>query len=159
MEEILKEVSKKILTKEDLSFFLDQIDTAKKFIFQKIEVPLSEKIKGKVSNDFLGFIQELERKNLISKNPEKNREFFESLKENLLKIPQIKIEIAFEPRREFLKEISDFFEKNFHQKLILDVTINPEIVGGIVFEFGGKIFDFSLAKEIEKKILKIHGGV
>ena len=151
--EIFEEFSKKILTKQDLAFCLDEIGTVEKFVFQKIELPLSEKVKGKISEDFLIFIQELERKNLISKNPERNKKFFENLKKHLLKIPQLKIEIAFEPKRNFLKKVLGFFEKNFQQKVILDVRVNPEIVGGIVFEFGGKIFDFSLSKKIEKMIL------
>jgi F0F1-type ATP synthase delta subunit len=154
MKEVFDEFSKRILTKEDLIFYLDEIGVIEKLIFQKTEISLSEKAKEKVSNDFLNFVQELERKNLISKDPERNRAFFEEFKKYLLEIPQVKIEVAFKPKREFLKKIINFFEREFQRKIILDLTINPEIIGGIVFEWKGKIFDFSLAKRIEKIISK-----
>ena len=86
---------------------------------------------------------------IISKNPEDNRIFFENLKKYLQNLPQVKIVIAFRPKKEFINKISLWLEKEINQKVILDLAFNPEIVGGALIEYQGRQVDLSLAKEIE----------
>lgn len=154
MENFFKEFAKNIVTKEDLIFFTEEINSAKNYLFKDQNLSLSEKLRGKVSKTFENFIKNLEKEKIISMDPEKNRIFFENLKKYLLKIPQIKIEIAFEPTEEFILKISSWLEKNFGEKIILDLISNPEIVGGAIIEYKGKYLNFSLAKEIDELISK-----
>jgi F0F1-type ATP synthase delta subunit len=146
------ELEKEILTKEDLIFYLEELKILENLCFKEPGVSLKEKAKGKVSEKVLNLVENLEKKGELLKNPEKNKEFFEEMRKQLSLLPQIKIKIAFEPKREFLKKLSLFFEEKLHKKIILDVTVDPEIIGGVIFEWGGKIFDFSLAKKIKKFI-------
>jgi F0F1-type ATP synthase delta subunit len=152
--EIFEDFAKKVITKEDLIFFLDQINLAEQFLFKERNIPLTEKLRGKVSEDFKGFIEKLERENVITRDVEKNRIFFENLKNYLLKIPQIKIEIAFKPSRIFVEKISLWLEKNFGEKIIVDLYFNPEIVGGAIVEYKGKYLNYSLEKKIDELISK-----
>lgn len=154
MLELFEKIAEKIITKEDLIFFLEELNLAKEFLFKEINLFLSEKLKGKVSEDFQKFVEELERNSIISKDPEKNKFFFENLKNYLLKLPQIKIEIAFSPSRQFIEKLSFWFKNNLKEKLILDLISNPEIVGGVIIEYRGKYLNYSLAKKINE-ILKI----
>lgn len=153
-EKIFEEFANEILTVEDLAFLLDEISILENLIFQNPDLPLSQKSKGKISKKLLILVEKLEKEEFFYQKPEKEKEFLENLKNYLLKIPRIKIEIAFEPEREFIREIANFFEKFLKRKIVLDIKVNPKIVGGIVFELEGKIFDFSLAKEIEKIIFQ-----
>jgi F0F1-type ATP synthase delta subunit len=152
--EIFEDFAKKIITKEDLIFFLDQINLAEQFLFKDKNIPLVEKLKGKVDEDFKNLIEKLENENVITKDAEKNRIFFENLKNYLLKITQIKIEIAFKPSRKFIEKISLWLEKNFGEKIIVDLYFNPEIVGGAIIEYKGKYLNYSLAKKIDELISK-----
>jgi F0F1-type ATP synthase delta subunit len=152
--EIFEDFAKKIITKEDLIFFLDQINLAEQFLFKERNIPLTEKLRGKVSEDFKGFIEKLEKENVITRDVEKNRIFFENLKNYLLKITQIKIEVAFKPSRRFIEKISLWLEKNFGEKIIVDLYFNPEIVGGAIIEYKGKYLNYSLAKKIDELISK-----
>lgn len=154
MEKIFDEFAKNIITKEDLIFFIDEINLAKEFIFKEKEVTLSEKLKGKVSKIFESFLKELEREKIISADPEKNRIFFDKLKNYLLAIPQIKIEIAFEPSKTFINKIYSWLENNAREKIILDLIFNPAIGGGVIIEYKGRYFNFSLAKKVDELISK-----
>jgi F0F1-type ATP synthase delta subunit len=152
--EIFEDFAKKIITKEDLIFFLDQINLAEQFLFKERNIPLTEKLKGKVSEDFKNLIEKLENENVITGDVERSRKFFEDLKNYLLKIPQIKIEIAFKPSRRFIEKISLWLEKNFGEKIIVDLYFNPEIVGGAIIEYKGKYLNYSLEKKIDELISK-----
>jgi F0F1-type ATP synthase delta subunit len=149
MEKFLEKLTDKIITKEDLISFLDQIEIAKSFLFQRPEISLSEKLKGKVSESFRKEIANLEEKEKYLSVAEFS-EFFDLLKKNLLKIPIVKLEIAFEPRENFISEINEWFKKNLGKKVILDIFVNPKIVGGAKIEYQGKWKNYSLAKKIEK---------
>jgi len=150
----VRELEKQILTKEDLIFYLEELKTLENLSFQSPEIPLKEKAKGKVSEKILNFIENLEKEGKLPKGPEREKEFFKELRTQLSSLYQIRIKIAFEPKRDFLKKLSLFFEQKLQKKVILDVRIDPEIMGGIIFELEGKIFDFSIGKKIEKLISK-----
>ena len=68
----------------------------------------------------------------------------------------MKLKIAFSPSSEFLEEINQWFEKELSVKVILDLTINPKIVGGAIIEYQGNWRDFSLRKKIDNLIEKLY---
>lgn len=148
--EIEKEFFKKIITTEDVFRVLEEIKIAEKLNFQHPQILLSQKTKEKVSFLFQNFLEELEKEGKISKDLEKNAIFLANLKNYLLNLPQVKIELAFLPKKNFLEKLSLFFEKELKRKVILNVIFNPKIGGGVILEFGGKYLDLSLAKEIDK---------
>lgn len=153
--EFLKKFLEKIITTEDLNYFLEEIETSRKLLFREIDLPLSKRLEGKVSKDFQKFVERMEELGKISKDLEKSKDFFFDFKNYLQKIPRVKLLLAFKPRREFLEKISEFLEKELGKKIILDVLLNPEIVGGVVLEYEGKYLNLSLLKKIEN-FLKIY---
>jgi len=148
MENEFSKLTENVLTKEDLISLLEEIYFVENLIFKEKERKLSEKIEGKVSPNLENFVKELEKREKL-KNLKEAENIFENLKEYLLSLPQIKLKIAFNPRRDFQERIAKVFDK----KLILDFEVDPEIIGGVIVEYGGKIFDFSLKRNLER-ILK-----
>ncbi len=155
MENEFSKLAENVLTKEDLISLLEEIDFVENLIFKEKEKKLSEKIERKVSFDLENFVKELEKKEKLE-NLKEVEKIFENLKKYLLSLPQIKLKIAFEPKRDFQEKIAKIFDK----KLILDFEVDPEIIGGVIVEYEGKIFDFSLKRNLER-ILKeeFYGGV
>ena len=149
---IFGDFAKKIVTKEDLIFFLEEINLVKGLIFKNINIPLSKRVKENISEDFRKELEELEKKKIISKNPEENRIFFENFRKYLQNLPEVKIEMAFQPKKKFVNKIFLWLEKETNQKVILDLIFNPEIVGGAIIEYQGKQINFSLAKKIDKLV-------
>lgn len=153
----LKEIIKKIITKEDFLILLEEIEQIENMVFKNTKIPLSERAKGKISEELRGFIKELEKEKSFLNLPQKQFSFFQQLKKNLKKIPQIKLELAFYPSPEFCFLIKKWFQDNLQINLILDIIINPKIAGGVIIEYQGKYGDFSLAKEINKFFEKTNG--
>lgn len=61
--------------------------------------------------------------------------------------------LAFSPSREFVKRISQFVREG-GEKIILDIAVNPEIIGGTILEYKGKYLDSSFCKEVKGFIEK-----
>ena len=149
---VFEDFAKKIVTKEDLIFFLEEINLVKGLIFKNINIPLSKRVKENIREDFRKELEELEKKKIISKNPKENQIFFENFKKYLQNLPQVKIEMAFQPKKKFVNKIFLWLEKEINQKVVLDLIFNPEIVGGAIIEYQGKQINFSLAKKIDELV-------
>lgn len=152
MREIEEEISKKIITREDLIFFLEEIEILKGFIFKNPKINLSEKVRGKLSEEFIAWIEGLENKKIIPPFPHQQILFFEELKKFLLNLPQLNLEIAFQPSSQFILKIKNWLKENTGKEMIIDYLVNPEIGGGAIIKYGGKYLNFSLSKKINKSV-------
>ncbi len=152
MEKILEDLTEKIKTKEELILFLEELSQAQQAAFKQGGVLLSEKLKGKISEELKNFLERTEKNGMLSKNPEQQYSFLEKIKKYLLSLPEVKLEIAFSPSDDFLKKIGLWFKEALGQKIILDLTVNPKIVGGAIIEYQGNWRNYSLAREIDKSI-------
>lgn len=108
---------------------------------------LVKKIRTK--EELVSFLEEIAH---LRKIKDKEEQPTKELEKYLRSLPEIKLEIAFSPENNFLEKISQWLEKELGQKIILDLTVNPKIVGGAIIEYQGNWRDFSLAKEIDKLI-------
>lgn len=142
----------KILTKEDVIYLKEKILKLQQLVFKKSGL-LSEKAEGLVESELLETILEAEKEGKIFFDPKKQFEFLEVLQRKLEALPVFKITIAFSPSPQIIRRIIQFLRKETKEKVILDINVDPEIVGGAIFEYKGKYLDFSLTKEV-KKFLK-----
>lgn len=251
MKELIEEIEKKIKTKEDLIFFLEQVDLAHVLILKNIKKSVSETLKEKIDPTLVSVLEKIEReseelekekaerekKELLKKEKEtqenlnrilekekeleervreieakeakakgtakekeiekerweleeerikserekwelkeglqkikenlkkikpikKERDvnqllfFLEILRDDLISLPQVDLQIAFDPSPETVSKISDWFEENLKKKVILNFKINPKIVGGAKVGYEGRVLNFSLIEEIKKELKK-----
>jgi len=155
MKSLKERVQDYIYTKEDLNLFIQDAEKISNLVFKNPKLPLGEKIeksKEKISNKFYDFFLELSQDNHSDK--ERILKELKETKEELLKLPVLKIQLAFSPTPSFIKEISNWLKRNLKKKVLLDVEVNPVIVGGAILEYRGRYLDLSLKKEIEKLNIK-----
>jgi F0F1-type ATP synthase delta subunit len=143
---------KNVFTKEDLISLKQEISEIQKKIFSQSGL-LSEKVKNIARRELLEFILEAESKGEIYFDPKEQFEFLENLKRRLESLPVLKMVLAFSPPVGTIEKISQFLERELGKKIILDLSCNPEIIGGAILEYEGKYINLSLAKNLEK-ILK-----
>jgi CO dehydrogenase/acetyl-CoA synthase beta subunit len=67
IEEIFEKLSEKIITEEDLAFFLDQLSVIRKFLFLQTHIPLSERLKNKIEEEFRKEIGKRKNSPLLSR--------------------------------------------------------------------------------------------
>lgn len=150
MREYFQRLEKKIKTKEDLVFFLEEIDLAEVLILKEPGKKISQKLKNKISFDLFEILKEIEKKEKQYQDAEGQVFFLRLLKKHLISLPKVRLEIAFDIPEVMLGEISQWFEDNFGKKFVLDIRVNPKIIGGTRLEYNGRWADFSLAKKIKE---------
>lgn len=153
---MIESLLENIFTKEELLVIFSQITQLQNLAFQK-EGLLSMKLsplKEKFNQNLYNLILEAEKSGKILSDPKTQFDFLENLKNEFSKVPVLKIEIAFSPTTKTIEKISRYLEKEVGKKIILDIFVNQEIVGGAVLEYQGRYLNLSLAKEIEKLFQK-----
>jgi F0F1-type ATP synthase delta subunit len=141
----------RIFTKEDIISLKEDISKIQKVIFSKSGT-LSEKAKGIAKKELFEFILEAEKKGEIDFSSQEQFEFLENLKIKLDSLPLLKMTLAFSPTQSTIEKISQFLENKLGKKIILDISYNPEILGGAILEYRGKYLNLSLAKNLEKSL-------
>lgn len=152
MEEFFEDIAKGITTKEESDILLEEIDMLERIIFKNTGTPLSERAGKNIGGNFMAYLKKLEKERLFPDSPNQQLSFFEKIKKYILEIPQIKLELAFEPSRYFLLKIKGWLKENARKDVIFDLTVNPRIAGGAVIECQGQYRNFSLAKKIDELI-------
>lgn len=109
-----------------------------------------EKEKWEIKEQIKKIQEEREQKEEINLRP--LLFFLEQLRKSLLSLPVINLEIAFNPEKETIEKIYQWFLKSLKQKVILNFKINPRIIGGLILEYQGKIWDDSLREKIKREI-------
>lgn len=119
-----------------------------------------EKEKWELKEKLKKLKEDLEKLNLEKREDEKKEIFFflRTIRDHLLSLPQISVEVAFNLPEKTILKIINWFEENLKKKFILNFKVNPKIIGGAILEYKGKIFNLSLLKEIRKEIERLKHG-
>ena len=146
---------------------LDNIlkDNPKLFEYLTVPVvPLKEKME--IASEFISKIDLPQYvKNFFLVVVEKDRlrvfplivEEFRQLADEMLNQARGVLRVATEISDEELSEITKAFEEKLGKKVVLEVKIDPSIIGGAVAEIGGVVFDGSVVgalKQIKEKLIE-----
>ncbi|HAA89098.1 MAG: ATP synthase subunit delta [Thermoanaerobacterales bacterium 50_218] len=132
---------------------LKQLLEHQKLSFGKKKEIIRELWGNKVSDVVLIFLELL-----VDKRRERYLEAIYEVYQELLRstrnIVLAEVKTAFPLEEEDKKELIDVLEKLTRKKVELEVSVDPELIGGIVVKIGDRIFDGSIAKRLE--LLKAH---
>jgi hypothetical protein len=71
-------------------------------------------------------------------------DFLDKIKEKVSSLPVISLTLAFEPRSETLKSLSDWFPLNINKQVLLDIKVDTDIIAGAYISYNGKCSSFSI---------------
>jgi len=83
---------------------------------------------------------------LTSRN-EVNR-LLESLKDQLTEMNTIEITLAIKPQHRFLDQLCTWINTNIQDKSVMELTIDPQIIGGVILLHKGRYINLSLKKKV-----------
>lgn len=142
--EIVRTRQEADLLKEDLEKLSSALFNTKTNPANEIDLYIpfdkKEKILSLLQTNGIGF-QDLD----------KTQKFLSLIQESLSSIPVISLQIAFEPKKELIGSIQEWFFLKLKREVLLDINIKKELLGGTVIINNGVFRDYSLKKKIEEQ--------
>lgn len=143
-----------IYTFSELQLFYKEIDTIVSSLFKsegQIEGAIHEIVSPEKAENILEYLHTL---SVDLKNPVALQEALLKLKSTGNQIPVVHMTLAFEPTNTVLKSISLWFLRREQKKVILDLTLERQILGGAFISYDGLYKDYTLKTKLDKYFSK-----
>jgi F0F1-type ATP synthase delta subunit len=132
---------------QDLAAFLSNLNEK---VFVK-DFNLHEYLIKNAPDDLAAAIVKTAAINHISvENKDLLQQFFTNASGAIRTLPTAHFILPFDPDRKIIKKIHEWLYENTGKTVILDLTIEPDIIGGCVISFNGRANDYSLAGKIDQ---------
>jgi len=132
-----------IITKNQSIEFVEKLD---KLLLKSYTTKKSLEVLGEVfTEDELEYFKYYAKNaSLVLSSKDSVNKVAESLKNCIQEMITIELELSFVPTVKTLSNISELVGEN----TLLDITVNPQIVGGAIIKQSGVVTDYSLAKQV-----------
>lgn len=143
----MSEVSNFVKTRDEVTDLLSVIDSISENLFKvnkTIDVPQKYEELFAQSGIDLSVLE--------GKVSPKRNEFEDELlklREEVAALKPVSVTLAFEPTSEFIDRLTGWFSGSGFKDIMLDISVEPLIVGGIVLDYGGFHTDLSLASTLD----------
>lgn len=72
-------------------------------------------------------------------------------KKLFFKIQIVSLTLAFSPSKGLLSRLKTWFEENFDQRILLDIKVDPGVIGGIQIICNEHFRDYTIRRKLEEK--------
>ena len=140
-----------IYSVDDKASLLEKLAKIEKAIFttkKSFEEYVNEEFAFSVSQSLLLSAKEA---NVSFDSPESITQFLTRQQEAVRALPVVGIRVALPLSFDTVRSISKWFDINLEKKILVDVKIDPSLLGGAAIEWNGKYMDYSLKKILHEK--------
>lgn len=83
------------------------------------------------------------------------KDFVTKMQETITALPVVPITLAFEPKEQTLKMLSEWFMINIKKQVLFDISVDRKLIAGAAITYNGKYNDFSIRGKVEETIKNI----
>lgn len=142
-------------TKSQANDFSARLATISEQTFQldfNLEKSLMEQFGINKKDKFITLL----RDNSISVDATKAiKDFITKLQETIATLTVVPISLAFEPKEQTLKALSEWFAINLKRQVLFDITVDRKLIAGAAITFNGKYKDFSIKAKFDETVTRI----
>ncbi len=124
---------------------VDKLSDILKDLYHNKEGTITQKVPN-IGPSLGAVFNYLEQKGLEPVGDAAQKAYIEEIVKYLRALPQVKVTLAFEPDDNFTNRVNEVISGLTGQKVVLDISVNHHIVGGITIEYKGKFADYSYEK-------------
>jgi len=149
------EIFQDIFTTEDLYSFYKEIDQFNTLLFQantEISTAFDEVFNTQRKSALLTYLQ---IKQIDIHNPSHIQHAMQELKKTGPTFPVVTLKLGYDPTRKHLETFSAWFFTHFETKVILEILVERNLLGGAYITFKGLFKDHSLKSKLQAQDLSI----
>jgi hypothetical protein len=132
---------------EDVDFFSNRLQEAENSLFSLKDDWQSALKQNFTATEFIHISQHLHLKETTP--VDEIVTFLNQMTTLLSQLPSIDFKIAFPPTRSFADKITNWFDQYGPGPGRLNLIISPEVIGGAIIGYQGRVHNYSLAKQID----------
>ncbi len=149
MRDYFIEVEKRIRTKSELVFYLEEIDRATEAVSKEADKSLVEKAEA----GRFGYLRDIMTR-LGSETGYQSIDrqilFLQLLRKHITLLPQVRMEVSFHPDEIMIDRMDGWLKRELGRKTVIDLMVNPAVVGGAMIEYEGVRTDLSIGSKIRE---------
>jgi len=144
-------ITNNILTITDLNAAIASLEALESGLYKSGKV--AEKIEWFLPENLAHSFREcLESNKVDIESPEQVEHFIAQVKKELRATPVISLKLAFSPRRKFVTKLADWWGRQLGSQFVLDVSVDPDILGGVEVMSGGKFHDLTVSRRLKELV-------
>lgn len=144
-----------IVDTNDLVRTINELTTVSRSFFKNREGTISEKSRDFLASDLVNVFAQIEKTGSVPVDDAKQQEFVTDLIAYLRDLPIVKLTIAFGPTTTYLTRVNQQISQIIGRKTVLDVLVNKKIMGGVIFEYKGRVKQDTLDDKLTKTVTEL----
>ncbi len=137
-----------LITHTDAKRFLESIDEAIANAFSTKET-LEQLFARLFSHDQKAVLLELiGTAGVTQQRAAELQKLLDGIRKTVSEIPIMELTVAVEPSELALARIKEWIDTHSHTKVVLEIKVNPRIIGGVRIAFNGRYHDYTVRKTI-----------
>jgi hypothetical protein len=137
-------------TKKDVNRLINILENLTEELFKEA-FNLQQFLSREGSYDFVESFQNALKTNCPDPSDKHQMQnYIAKAQEEIEKLPIVHIILPFAPKESLIAVIHDWFLLNYKKTVVLDVAVDPDLIGGSVLSFQGRANDYSLKGQIEQ---------
>lgn len=144
------DIFKYIQTLTDAHKCIENIDLLKADIYQVSTKSCEDFIRERFDSQLAAiFLADLAAKGIDLNNLDKSQDYFTGLEKAFKNVKTISLTLAIEPDRNLITAVYDLLGgASPAGSFLLDIQVDPSILGGILIAIGGQYLDLSMKKDL-----------
>lgn len=135
-----------LITLRDVHDSLRELDVLQEALYKTGDESFAAMLSGGVGAGISVVVSEEIKIQMVSAgDTSRVVEIIDSVRQALKVVPVVKLQVALELPMKSLKRIHDWLEVNVTNPVVVEVEINPELLGGVKVTYSGKYIDKSVA--------------
>lgn len=130
-----------LLEKEEVEEALDQLIESS---YQTVQPPWKDALSRVFSPRIVGVLNQILLAFKITEPSSKDAQILGKVKEELKGFKVLRLTLAFSPSDQFVSKLHKYSQEYVFQSVLLDIVVDPRIVGGLIMEFEGVHKDYTL---------------
>lgn len=141
----------RVMMMEDASGLMQRLQAVYDAIYREQKADVAEVLGRYLLEEEYRHLTEYSQEQKFSLHDKQQlQEFIEALLAKLVDLELLTLRLAFRPRHEFVNQLVDWLKQNGPGFCRVQIVFDENIIGGLVMEYQGKIYDESLRKALEE---------
>ena len=141
-------------TKDERDLLRNEIAELEAAVFRSDPKAMEKILTSHFSEHLASAMRKIFQDPLFKDNPESLRNFFHDLRNTIDRLPLLKLSIAFNPSEEMIARLHEWIQKNLGPGVVLDISYDSMMLGGVRIIFAGRYKEMTLAQMITEILIK-----